>query len=310
MSAMKDRVIRGALSLLATSVAWGVSAAEITKERYKETNLYTIIISGEIVPTDINNFINVSNNVPSAIVVLDSPGGNLYAGIQIGRLIKKFSYATFVPSGTLCASSCALTWLAGKPRYADESSFIGFHAAYINNRGVKTESGSGNALLGAYLNDLGLSDAAIVYVTNAPPEGIERLTKSNGDRVGIPYVSLGASRIAKATKTDFGLKTKDTPVSVATSFYQALSNADGELAASYVIPEKRGIGPFNEKNISNFYGNMRVPLRVSSIKQTSSDTVEVEYRYQYSRNVCEGKATLTLVEYLGRILISKIKATC
>ena len=85
-------------------------------------------------------------------------------------------FATAVAPGTLCASACALTWLAGSPRYFDITSKLGFHAAYQVVDGKATESGVGNALVGAYLNQIGLPDNAIVYVTSAPPEGIEWLT--------------------------------------------------------------------------------------------------------------------------------------
>lgn len=287
-----------------------VHAAEISRFQYKDSNLYMIVISGSFAAGDPQRFNEAALGVAKAIVVLDSPGGNVYAAIQIGRSIKKHGFSTFIPAKTLCASACALTWLAGSTRYADDSSFIGFHAAYTIDKGVAKESGSGNALVGAYLADLGLSDLAIVYVTNAPPEGIERLTKVTSEKVGIPYTALNASNVAKSTRSDFGIKVENTPVSVVTAFYRALTNADGDFASSLVVPEKRGIGPFNEEQISRFYGGMKQPLRVLSVTQIDSEKVEVKYTYRYSSRVCDGVAIVTVRDYLGRLLISKIKANC
>lgn len=285
-------------------------AADISKTQYKDSNLYMIVISGSFAPGDQQKFNEVAAGISKALVVLDSPGGNVYSAIQIGRTIKRLGYSTFIPSKTLCASACALTWLAGSTRFADDSSFIGFHAVYTLDKGVAKESGSGNALVGAYLADLGLSDLAIVYITNAPPEGVERLTKAASEKVGIPYTALNASSVTKTTKSDFGIKVENTPTSVVTAFYRALSKGDGSFASSLVVPEKRGAGPFNEQRISNFYGQMKQPLSVLSIVQTGDDTVEVKYTYRYSSYTCEGNALVTVRDYLGRILISKIKANC
>lgn len=43
------------------------------------------------------------------------------------------------------------------------------------------------------------------------------------------------------------------PVNTAKAFYIALSRADGSSAAAFVVPEKRGIGPFNPGNIAQFF---------------------------------------------------------
>jgi hypothetical protein len=52
---------------------------------------------------------------------------------------------------------CALIWLAGSPAVGGPQSHIGFHAASVG----KTISSKGNAVIGAYLRDLGLNYNAI-----------------------------------------------------------------------------------------------------------------------------------------------------
>ena len=42
---------------------------------------------------------------------------------------------------------------------------IGFHAAYVVQSGIASETGSGNALVGAYLANMGLPDSAVIYAT-------------------------------------------------------------------------------------------------------------------------------------------------
>jgi hypothetical protein len=65
---------------------------------------------------------------------------------------------------------------------------IGFHAAYL--RGTDQESGVANALLGAYLNQIGFSDTAIFYVTQAPPTSMTLLTIADAKRFGIDVAVL------------------------------------------------------------------------------------------------------------------------
>ena len=64
-------------------------------------------------------------------VYLDSPGGDLLAGMQIGRLIFEAKLLTVVNFNAQCQSACSLAFLAGRGRLmlADETDF-GFHRQY------------------------------------------------------------------------------------------------------------------------------------------------------------------------------------
>jgi peptidoglycan hydrolase-like protein with peptidoglycan-binding domain len=120
-----------------------------------------------------------------AVVIFDSNGGNLIAGLEIGRGIRLKGFDTFVPDNMLCASACALAWLGGKEKLAGPEARIAFHAAWKLEDGKKVETGPGNALVGAYLHSLGLSDEAILFITSAPPDGAEMLTFRKAEQLGI-----------------------------------------------------------------------------------------------------------------------------
>ncbi len=221
-----------------------VQAAEIRHESGSE-GVDLISVSGTFTGGDDATFRKLAAASDRAVVVLNSGGGNLHVGLEIGRAIRLRRFATAVPPDALCASACALTWLAGSPRLLDAESKLGFHAAYRLVNGKASESGAANALVGAYLNQLGLSDKAVVYVTSAPPEGVEWLTEQTAASVGIGYDSIAvkAPRVSETTKP-----LPYDPMSATTAFYTALSAADGETAAALVVPEKRGKGPFNEQS--------------------------------------------------------------
>ena len=69
--------------------------------------------------------------------------------MKIGERIHTNGWGTYVLSGAVCASSCAIIWLAGVPRTIEGAPgvIIGFHAVYDIE--TQKESGAANAILGA-----------------------------------------------------------------------------------------------------------------------------------------------------------------
>jgi hypothetical protein len=60
---------------------------------------------------------------------------------------------------------------------------VGFHAAYDGQTHQVTSSG--NALVGAYLNKIGVPYSAVVYITSASPDSIIWLSKPDAEKLGI-----------------------------------------------------------------------------------------------------------------------------
>jgi hypothetical protein len=182
--------LAAALTFAATTLtSLPAPAADILLETRADKTV--VGISGKIEAGDDLKFTRVVNALPSGtnvvLVMLESPGGELTAGLNIGVTIRKRGYTTGV--STHCASMCALIWLAGTPRYFGEGAEIGFHAAYTTDtEGNTPESGQGNALVGAYLAHLGLSYDAIAFLTEAPPDDLNYLTPVEARRLGISII--------------------------------------------------------------------------------------------------------------------------
>ena len=128
------------------------------------------------------------------IVTLSGPGGVALTAMKIGERIHTNGWATYVPSGTVCASSCAIIWLAGMPRTIEGAPgvIIGFHAVY--DAQTQRESGAANAVLGYYLTLWGLNDRGIECVTITPPNEMGWLTGPNGQGCGITWEVLTPAR--------------------------------------------------------------------------------------------------------------------
>ncbi len=172
----------------------GATAADaaVIELRHRDPAPPLVVVTGDFEPSDIDTFRKTVAPLKKATVSLKSDGGALVAGIRIGTLIRSKRFATLVPDGALCASACAVAWLGGVKRLVGKDAGVGFHAAYVMRAGTAAESGPGNAILGAYLNQLGLSEKAIRYVTYADPTTIHWMTIAEAAEHEITVASAGA----------------------------------------------------------------------------------------------------------------------
>jgi hypothetical protein len=148
-----------------------------------ESGLKAILVEGELMYGDEKKFADIAIQTSTAVVVLSSPGGSASAGVEIGKAIRLKGFATFVMPDFPCASACALAWLGGVPRLMTAKSKIGFHAIFLGDNGKV--SPDGNAVVGAYLSQLGLSSNAIRYITATDPASIQWLTLGDAEENGI-----------------------------------------------------------------------------------------------------------------------------
>jgi hypothetical protein len=181
----------GLLLALAASVI-GTPTIHATEIQVVGTRDDSVVIAivGEILSGDDKRFETVAGSAAHALVTLSSPGGNLFDGLIIGATIHDRGYSTFVGPGNQCASVCGSIWLGGRRRFLAPSSKLGFHAAFNSRTGQET--GEGNAILGAYLSQLGLSYAAIAYVTKAGPADATWLSAADANELGIEYQVIDA----------------------------------------------------------------------------------------------------------------------
>ncbi|SEG63704.1 hypothetical protein SAMN04488144_1312 [Methylobacterium sp. 190mf] len=175
-----SRIILGVV--LGSSVAAGsTSAAEI--ERRTIGGVPVILIAGQLVYGDERKFADVALGLGKAMVLLSGPGGNLQAGLEIGKAVRLKGFTTVVPK--FCASACALAWLGGQQRLVAPGARVGFHAAWERREGRNEVAAAGNAVVGAYLSQIGLSTPAILYLTQAGPNEVNWLTPPDARRLGI-----------------------------------------------------------------------------------------------------------------------------
>jgi hypothetical protein len=128
-----------------------------------------IVLKGFIEKGDNEKFAEITKGMPEAFVMLDSPGGDNRAAIVIGSLIIDNNYATGVRDGMMCNSACTLIWLAGKPRFLDYNSRLGFHSASPSKERRHERDEEGNIQIAFYMRMIGVPQQVIELQPKADP---------------------------------------------------------------------------------------------------------------------------------------------
>ena len=165
-------------------------AADFTISKSKNDAPDLITLEGEIFDGDEFKFRKISAESDNAIISLNSPGGDFYPALKIGKLIRAMSYSTRVDNNSECNSSCSTIWLAGQYKYLAKDSRVGFHEHFDS----KPSEHSGNkikltyGLLGAYYQSIGLSDGVILYLLDFSEKPKKWLTIGNAEVYGVAVI--------------------------------------------------------------------------------------------------------------------------
>jgi hypothetical protein len=176
---------------IATLAAVGSARAADIQRISGRDGVEIIKVDGRLEDGDFARFKQVAESVKDATLILNSPGGLVREGLQIGSMAKAKGFSTSVPKGATCASACGFIWLAGKKKSVSDGARVGFHAAYLADEDQSISS-TGNALVGAYLAKLGYEDLVVIYVTEAAPREMRWLNVKDSKFLGLK-VSWGAT---------------------------------------------------------------------------------------------------------------------
>ncbi|MBS9722237.1 hypothetical protein JYU29_16200 [Tianweitania sp. BSSL-BM11] len=134
-------------------------------------------------------------------VVINSPGGSLEDAMAMGRLIREKGFATEIPEGALCASSCPLMFAGGVARSAGQKAAIGLHQFYAapgssNDAAAALSSAQATtARISRYLTEMGVDSALWLHALDTPPQALYYLSQQ--ERRSYKLVT-GAQTVAAA----------------------------------------------------------------------------------------------------------------
>ena len=129
------------------------------------------------------------------VITFNSPGGNIYSAMSLGRFLRANGFATMQVRSLECASACSLAFIGGSTRMAEPGS-IGVHQSSFAVDGAASEQVSAvqsvTADVLSYLRemdvDAGLLETALRYHSN----DIRYLSASEMDLFGVTTGTVAA----------------------------------------------------------------------------------------------------------------------
>ena len=100
----------------------------------------------------------------------------------------------------------------------------------------------------------------------------------------------------------------DPKMETVRAFYSALASADGNRAASLVIPEKRANGPLSASSITKYYSSLSQPLQLVGLVSLGDNRYQADYSYGTGTHTCHGSAVVTIVQRDGRTYVEGVRA--
>ena len=86
---------------------------------YIEELPHALFLIGDIEKNDVFNLRKALRNHDIQTLVLASPGGFVYEGLNMAGVIFDKGLRVYIPKEAICASSCAFMFFAGKERKVD-----------------------------------------------------------------------------------------------------------------------------------------------------------------------------------------------
>lgn len=150
----------------------------------------TIRITGKFDAGLVSEFRAVVARAPNITTVEHhSPGGRVYSGLEIARIIYDLRLNTWITSGSECYSACSIAFLAGELRLAD--GLLGVHQV----SGVNDDSLTQSVISDVFdaLRQFGTPDALVSRMLRTPPDDIYVFSATELEDFGINRRSADVS---------------------------------------------------------------------------------------------------------------------
>lgn len=170
---------------------------------------YYILAQGTITsqtPKDFQKFINNLEERGSPDIYFDSPGGNLIAGIEMGKIIRDLGLNTYVggPYVSLerfdrnkgditkvlvekgiCFSACAYAFLGGTSRSIGTNGTYGVHQFYANENTKESITQITMTLIANYLDEMGIDRKLLDIASVTTADSIQPLSTIEAQKLNV-----------------------------------------------------------------------------------------------------------------------------
>ncbi|MBB4124326.1 hypothetical protein [Martelella radicis] len=223
------------VAILAALTVFSETPAEaIELSAIRRNAVTTIVMAGDIEPGDAEKFRAFWDTSEfdtfNYVVAMDSPGGSLWDGLDIGSFLRERGAETVVTrygplapgedefsyreehAGAGCYSACAFAFMGGVKRDVPDGNKIGFHQ-FSNSDGASNSNLMSTltvtAILNSYLRDMGAAPQLTDFMMKTGPD--DMFIPDNAQLLWLGIVDDGSFK-------KFRIEPKfDLPVAVATS---------------------------------------------------------------------------------------------
>lgn len=143
----------------------------------------------------------------SALIIIDSSGGDLTGGIALGEEIRKRGFDTFVagvdPTGSRfvkadCASACFFMFIGGVRRGASHDSRLGVHQLTLNNPGTPAQAAMSAqwhmGIAAKHIHDMGVDPEVMALALTMPADQLRWLSRKELRSANIITLDNGLER--------------------------------------------------------------------------------------------------------------------
>ncbi|MEY9120761.1 hypothetical protein [Bradyrhizobium yuanmingense] len=172
-------------------------------------NQWFVFLDGDIDPDAPQRFERyvTQNQIPDrSVVYLNSPGGSLVAGMELGRLFRKYGFSTDIGRKSPfsakrfdidkggCYSACAYAYLGGQFRYLNQGSRYGVHQfkSLHASDGVEGTAQVVSALAVEYIRSMDVDPDLFTLSAAASANGMHEIDKATLERLNV--VNNGRTR--------------------------------------------------------------------------------------------------------------------
>jgi hypothetical protein len=164
-----------------------MTSAALAAQRIGDFVIYSeadmIALNGQIGPGTVGDFHRALKARPrTRIVLLESPGGDVDAALQLAAEIRRLGLSTVIPKGFVCYSACSYLFFAGREHVVKGS--LGVHrvsAEGWNEARGQVYDGDVRAALRRY----GANAGVIKAMVSTPPSRLHVFSPSEISRLSI-----------------------------------------------------------------------------------------------------------------------------
>jgi hypothetical protein len=102
-------------------------------------------------------------------IVFDSPGGNMYGGVQMAGVVARFRLNTGVAHGGGCASACVMAWSAGVHKSTATDARIGVHMARDGEDQIASDA---TLFYARFVKQTGAPASVVAGLVSTPPQEV------------------------------------------------------------------------------------------------------------------------------------------